>query len=243
VTFVNYTASASIPSSALGFLRNNGFSVSTANYAGALSFSNANPYYLETPHADKDGDKAAVFLDRDGAVTGNAGSYVVPNSPFLVTPSCALRAEWNAYVCPDRYVGLSVRSDAGNVAPLTVVRDDGASLDLVGVPGNPNAAFASVLPGRGYTVQFNGAVPLDPKLYLDKIAAGEWVSITLPYAQAPAKLVRDYWAGNPMGAAASLAELDASTGEKYFYDAGAGLLHLKLMAMDDRDWATVFVQP
>ena len=68
VTFVNYTAAGSIPSSALGFLRNNGFSVSTANFAGALTFVNAQQYYLETPHADKDGDKAAVFLDRDGSV-------------------------------------------------------------------------------------------------------------------------------------------------------------------------------
>ena len=35
-------------------------------------------------------------------------------------------------------------------------------------------------------------------------------------------MVRDYWAGNPMGAVASLAELEASTGDKYFYDTGAG---------------------
>lgn len=240
VTFVNFTAPGSIPSSALGFNRSNGFSVSTANFAGTLHFTNANPYYLETPHADKDGDKAAVFLDRDGTVSGSAGSYVVANSPFLVTPSCTLRPEWNAYVCPNRYVGLSVRSDAG-VAPLTLVRDDAASLALVGVPGNPDAAFASVLPGRTYTLQF-GAVPAtSPKLYLDNVAAGEWVRIALPYPQAPAKLVRDYWVGNPMGAVGSLAELIASTGDKYFYDAGAGQLHIKLMPMPDRDWATVFV--
>ena len=85
-----------------------------------------------------------------------------------------------------------------------VVRDDAASLALVGVPGNPDAAFASVLPGRQYTLQFSaGAVPLSPKLYLDNVAAGEWVRITLPYPQAPAKMVRDYWAGNPMGAVAT----------------------------------------
>lgn len=241
VTFVNYTASGSIPSSALGFHRNNGFSVSTANFAGTLHFTNANPYYLETPHADKDGDKAAVFLDRDGTVTGTAGSYVVPNSPFLVTPSCTLRPEWNAYVCPNRYVGFSVRSDAGDVAPLTLARDDSASLALVGVPGNPDAAFASVLPDREYTVQFGGAAPASPKLYLDNVAAGEWVRITLAYAQAPVTMVRDYWAGNPMGAVGSLGALDASTGDKYFYDAAAGQLHIKLMPMPDRDWATVFV--
>ncbi|MEO7987772.1 MAG: G8 domain-containing protein [Gemmatimonadales bacterium] len=243
VTFVNYVGSASIPWSALGFLRNNGFSVSTANFAGTLHFTNATPYYLETPHADKDGDKAAVFLDRDGSVTGSTGSYVVPNSPFLITPSCAPRTDWNAYVCPNRYVGLSIRSDVENVAPLTVTRDDAASLDLVGVPGNPEAAFASVVPGRQYTIQYAGAVPLNPKLYLDNVAPTDWVRVTLPYPQAAIKVVRDYWAGNPVAAVTSLAELDAATGDKYFYDAGTGLLHLKLAPMQDRDWATLFVQP
>jgi len=243
VKFVNYNGSASIPWSALGFLRNNGFSVSTANYAGALEFTNANRYYLETPHADKDGDKAAVFYDRDGMVSGINGGYVVPDLPFLITPSCTLRPEWNAYVCPNRYVGLSIRSDAENVAPLMLVRDgDAASLDLVGVPGNPDAAFASVIPGRRYTVQYAGAVPQAPKLYLDNVGPGEWVRVTLPYPQAPSRIVRDYWAGNPVVAAADLASLDASAGDRYYYDAGAGLLHLKLMPMEDRDWATQFVE-
>lgn len=242
VTFVNYTGTASIPWSALGFNRNNGFSVSTANFAGSLSFTNANPVYLETPHADKDGDKAAVFLDRDGAVTGNAGSYVVANSPFLTTPSCTLKPEWNAYVCPNRYVGLSIRSDAETVAPLTLVRDGAASLSLVGVPGNPESAFASVLPGSQYTIQYSGAVPLNPKLYLDNVGATDWVRVTLPYPQAPTRLVRDYWNGNPVDAVGSLAALDASTGDKYFYDTGTGLLQIKLAPMADRDWATMFVE-
>ena len=79
MTFVNFTAPGSIPSSAIGFHRTNGFPVSTDNFAGAVSFQNATPFYLETPLADKDGDKAAVFLDRDGAVTGTAGAYVVAN--------------------------------------------------------------------------------------------------------------------------------------------------------------------
>ncbi len=243
VTFVNFMGSGSIPWSALGFLRSNGFSVSTANFAGAVNFTNANPYYLETPHADKDGDKAAVFLDRDGAVTGSAGSYVVANSAFMITGACTWRAEWNAYVCPNRYVGLSIRSDVENVAPLTVVRDDAESLALVGVPGNPDAAFASVLPGRRYTLQYAGTVPLNPRLYLDNVAPAEWVRITFPYPQATFTVVRDYWAGNPVGAVADLAALDASTGDKYFYDTGTGLLHLKLAPMQDRDWATLFVQP
>ena len=243
VTFVNYTATGSIPSSALGFNRNNGFSVSTANFAGDLQFQNANPYYLETPHADKDGDKAAVFLDRDGAVSGSAGAFVVPNSPFLTTPGCTLRAEWNAYVCPNRYVGLQVRSDAETVAPLTLTRDDGAALTLVGVPDNSNMAITSLLPGRGYTLQFAGTVPLRPRIQLNRTLDGEWARVTLPYPQATLKVTRDFNSSQPLQGASSLAELDASTGDRYWYDTGTGLLHLKLVTRAGRTSATVMVEP
>lgn len=243
VTFVNFTAAGSIPSSALGFNRNNGFSVSTGNFAGALEFVNATPFYLETPHADKDGDKAAVFLDRDGAVTGSAGAYVVANAPLLVTGGCTARPEWNAHVCPNRYVGLNVRSDAELVAPLTVTRDDAAAVALVGVPGNPNTAHTSAVPGRGYTVQFSGAVPLRPRISLSRTLEGEWARLTLPYAQATPRVTRDYNTSQPLIAAVDLAELDASAGDRYWYDAGTGLLHLKLVTRAGRTSTTVLVEP
>jgi hypothetical protein len=208
-----------------------------------VAFVGTNQYYLETPHEDKDGDKAAVFLDRDGDVTGTAGAYVVPNHPFLVTPSCALRAEWNAYVCNQRYIGLSLRSDAEVVAPLTITRDDAAALTLVGVPDNPNSAHASVLPGRQYTVQFAGPVPLRPRISLSRTLEGEWVRLTLPYPQAALTVIRDFNGSNPLPSAEDLAELEASSGDRYWYDAGTGMLHLKLMTRADRTSATIQVEP
>ena len=243
VTFANYTAAGSIPSSALGFNRNNGFSVSTGNFAGDVAFINANQYYLETPHDDKDGDKAAVFLDRDGDVTGSAGVFVVPNHPFLVTPACTSRPEWNAYVCPQRYVGLSVRSDDEVVAPLTLTRDDAAALTLVGVPDNPNSAHASLLPGRSYTVQFAGAAPLRPRINLSRTVEGEWARLTLPYPQASLRVIRDFNGSSPLTAAVDLAELEASPGDRYWYDSGTGMLHLKLVTRTGRTSATIQVEP
>ena len=243
VTFANYTAAGSIPSSALGFLRNNGFSVSTGNFAGDVEFLNANRYYLETPHDDKDGDKAAVFFDRDGDVTGTAGVFVVPNHAFLVTPACSLRPEWNAYVCSQRYVGLSVRSDAEVVAPLTVTRDDAAALTLVGVPDNPNSAHASLLPARSYTMQFTGAAPLRPRITLNRTVEGEWARLTLTYPQAALRVIRDFNGSNPLPAAADLAELEASAGDRYWYDGGTGMLHLKLVTRTGRTSATIQVEP
>ena len=61
VTFVNYTAAGSIPSSALGIHPQQRLFGEHHEFRGRVAFINANPYYLETPHDDKDGDKAAVF--------------------------------------------------------------------------------------------------------------------------------------------------------------------------------------
>jgi hypothetical protein len=100
-----------------------------------------------------------------------------------------------------------------------------------------------MVPGRAYTVQYAGALPLRPKLYLNATLAGEWVRITLPYPQAAFRVIRDYNTSQPLPAAASLAELDASAGDRYFYDAGTGLIHLKMVTKSGRDWATAFVEP
>ena len=110
----------------------------------------------------------------------------------------AARPEWNAYVCPQRYVGLSVRSDAEVVAPLTITRDDAAALTLVGVPDNPNSAHASLLPGRSYTVQFAGAAPLRPRISLSRTEEGEWARLTLPYPQAALRVIRDFNSIHPL---------------------------------------------
>jgi uncharacterized Zn-binding protein involved in type VI secretion len=244
VRFINYDAQTTVPASALGYNRSNGFPIDPANFAGDVSFTNANPVYLENPVSDRDGDKAAVFLDRDGKVTGLAGTWVAANVPLLLTAACSPRAEWNAFICHQRFVRLGLGSGTGEtIAPLTMQRDDGATLGLAGVPNNPAAAYLSAIPGRGYTVQWGGAQPANPRLYLAGASAGDWVRVSLPYPAATMTVIRDYNSGRPLPAAASLADLDASTGDRWFYDAATGLLHLKLVVQPDRDWATLFVTP
>ena len=176
-------------------------------------------------------------------MTGSAGAYVVANSPFLTTPSCVLRPEWNAQVCPNRYVGFNIRSDAEVVAPLTVTRDDAAALTLVGVPDHPTSANASLIPGRGYSVQFTGAAPLHPRLQLRGTIENDWIRLTLPYPQAGLRVIRDYSSSHPLAAAADLAELDASTGDRHWYDAGTGMLHLKLLSRAGRTSTTLQIDP
>ena len=243
-TFVNYQPTANNYFSALGYNRQNGFPISTGNFARQLSFVNANQVFLENPMVDKDGDKASVILDADGSLTGTAGQFVAANNPLLVTGACQLRSTWNAYVCAHRFVNLQVRgAQSQTVAPLDLTRDDAAVGSFVGVPGNLHVVSASVVPNRTYTVTFKAGVPTMPQVYANQLAAGEWVRVTLPYPSATFKVYRDYNTSTAIPAAATLADLEAGTGDKYFYDAAAGRLHLKAQAKTGRDWATLFVVP
>jgi hypothetical protein len=86
-------------------------------------------------------------------------------------------------------------------------------------------------------------LPRRPRLLLRGTLEGEWVRLTLPYPQAALRVVRDYRSSQPLPAAADLAELDASTGDRYWYDAGTGLLHLKLLTRSGYTSATVQIEP
>ena len=138
---------------------------------------------------------------------------------------------------------VEVRSaDQQTIAPLDVVRDDGATGTFVGVPGNPWMVSASVTPARTYTVNYQGAVPAKPQLFAKGLAQGEWVRVAVPYPTGLVNVYRDYNTSVAV-LAASLVELDASTGDKYYYDTASAKLFFRLMAKPGRDWATMFVVP
>jgi len=209
-----------------------------------LTFTNSNGVYLENPAADKDGDKAAIILDADGSVSGQAGAYVVANNPLMVTPAGALRSAWNAWVCATPFVQLVIQgANAEVVAPLTLARDDAVATAYVGVPDNPTAVYASLVPARGYAVQYAGAAPDRPRFFVRGSSAGAWLRLSLPYPNPSFNVIRDSDANAPLAAAASLAELDASAGDKYFYDSATATLHLKSVTQTGRTTATLFVVP
>ena len=210
VTFVNFTAAGSIPSSALGFNRNNGFSVSTANFAGALPVPERQSV-LPRDAARRQGRRQGrgVPRPRRGRVgcagRVHRGQHAVPDHAELY----AARPDWNAYVCLDRYVGLQVRSDAETVAPLTHHPRRRGGADAGGrARQSQHARSPRMRPRRGYTIQYAGTVPLRPRISLSRTLEGEWARVTLPYPQAALKVTRDFNSSQPLPAAASLAELD-----------------------------------
>ena len=221
VVFARFQPNVERPASGIGFNRNNAFNVNALNFARDIDFLDANPVYLETPNPEKDGDKNAVILDEDGSLTGTAGSYVAADYSLLVTPACTRRTEWNAWSCPHRYAHLQIQGHDGEaVAPLDVRRDDGVSGSLVGLPDRPQSASLSVIPGREYVLTFRNGIPLRPRLHLRDIREGDEVMVSLPYSGGSFAVTRDYNTKNPLPAAASRAELEASAGELYFFGNG-----------------------
>ncbi|MBT8335687.1 MAG: transmembrane domain-containing protein [Gemmatimonadetes bacterium] len=241
VTFHGFSGAGAIPWSALGYNRRNAFSVHTGNVAEDLEFIDSNVVYLEPPQADKDGDKAAVFLDALGMVAGTAGHWVVANTPLLTTPECDARPAWNASVCPGPYSRLILRASS-DFAPIDVVRDDAAEERFVGIGNNPDRASMSLVANRAYAIQ-TAASAGDMQLNLRDGRPGEWIEVQIDLGAAPSRIVRDYWEGNPMNAAGSLAEVRAGDGSVYWYDAANGRLHLKLVVQPDRDWAHLRLVP
>jgi cell migration-inducing and hyaluronan-binding protein len=244
VRFVNFTPNSRRQASALGFNRSNGFNVSTGNFASAIELIQSNSVFLEDPKADKDGDKNAVILDKDGSITGVGGSYVVANMPLLFSSSCTRRPEWNSYVCPNRFVGLSVSSSSGeSLAPFTAVRDDGAAGTLVGTPGNPKNANMSVIPGRSYKLDFTPGTPAKVQFSARLALAGDRITLTLPYPDVPLLIIRDGSTSTPLTAAASVTEMQAADGAKYFYDKTTGNVSVVLFVRAGRDNTTVLIGP
>src|SRR5581483_7167026 len=166
--------------------------------------------------------------------------------PFLVTSNCTFNAAWNSFVCNEKYGRLSVRNqDAApaNMLPVTITRGDGgAATSLNGTETAPEfstSVYTSILTGKTYTVSYGGSRPQKTRFEPRYRSLGDWVRLTVPVSSAPF-VYRDYNTSTRLTAAASLAELDASAGEKYFYDASAGVVHIKLqVARSDRDWAVV----
>lgn len=245
VQFVNYASSPARPASAYGYNRKNAFAINTQNFTDNATFVNANHVYLENPQADKDGDKAAVFLDADGSVTGSVGAHVTANMPILVDNTCTSRTDWNAFICHGTYGQFTMQSGVSggeNIAPMMITRDDNVTASMSGSGGSLTSINMTLLSGRKYSLQ-PSLVPSKPRLYWRNATAGDNARISFPWTNASVKVWRDYDSGHPISPAASLAELDASTGNVYFYDAARQTMYVKLVVQATRNYSAIFIDP
>jgi hypothetical protein len=98
-----------------------------------------------------------------------------------------------------------------NIAPMVITRDDNVTASMSGSGGSLMSINMSLLAGRKYALQ-PALVPAKPRLYWSNAAPGDFARVSFPWTNASVKVWRDYDSGHPISAAASLAALDASTG-------------------------------
>jgi cell surface hyaluronidase len=258
VTFVNFQPNTLRGASALSYLRFTAFHIDAENSAEGLTFENANRVYfdkrldsngnpveLTAPNDDgMDGYRSAVFVDKDGSVTGSSGRSVVVDNPFLVDGNCAaLNADWQARVCNNQYARFAFRNEDANraeISPVTLTRLEGANPQhkLWGTPNDAaNDNFESrVILGRTIKLEVNGALPNRFKVSMYDRKTGDWLRLSIPWSGGAPSIYRDYWIDNrnKLAAASSLADLQASTGDKFFIEGGT--LHLKLQVKAETNY-------
>ncbi len=231
VTFAGFGGSGLIPWSALGFNRNGGsgnaFALSTLNGAHNLTFVESNALYIETPVRTKDGDKAAVFQDLTGSVTGTAGRWVTANTPFLTTADCTLRGAWNAQICPGPYLRAVVEGSGTTtpIVPVDIVRDGGATERFVGSGTSTSLVIFAAMPARRYDLTL-GQVPTTLTLRLHEARAGEWLLFSVGLPERPVSVLSGSTAVPEVATAALVA---AGSTMAFAWDAGQQRLHVKVL--------------
>ncbi len=165
--------------------------------------------------------------------------------PILLDASCANRSDWNAYICHGTYGQFLFNSGAAtaeNIAPVVITRADNVTGNMSGSGGKLTSIQMSLLSGHTYALQ-PAMMPSKPRLYWRDAASGDNARISFPWSVATFVVWRDYDHSHPLTAAASLAELDASTGDKYYFDAAGGTMYVKLVVQATRSYAAIFIDP
>ncbi|MFC4455570.1 G8 domain-containing protein [Deinococcus sonorensis] len=226
------------PASGLGYNRQNSFALSPLNSASGLHWlDSSNRVWLDTPLMDRDGDKAATFIDRDGSVTGTAGRSVVATSPLL-TPGCVRQDAWNASVCTGAFGQLGVQAVSGETVGTLGVSGVGGTLSLVGQPSD-RRYYATTLPEGGRYTLTLPVTPAHLRLNFGYVRPGQTLRLDLPYTGTPA-VYRDWWvdARNQL-TQVPLSQLETAQGDRYALE--NGVLSVRLVVQAGRDYAELEV--
>jgi cell surface hyaluronidase len=230
-TFANFMPNAQRKAGGLTNLSPNPFWISSRNAVADATFRNANKVWINPLKSRNDGDAFSVFRDSDGSVTGTKGRMVVPPNPVLLTPNCTRMPAWNAYICPNDYVGLQIHTAANaDLTGAVLIRDDGKKRTLGSPEQYPGSLHVNILANRGHHLDLVAAPPKRIE-FVRYEQPGKAVRLSLDYPTAG--FTFKLWGSEPVRKATSFASL--ATGDtSYFYDATAKRLHLRLVSADGK---------
>jgi cell surface hyaluronidase len=244
VTFANFQPNAARDAGALSLEYQNWAIMNAANAVSGLTFVNARAVTFPSAlHGD--GERMSIINDRDGSLTGTAGTAVTVNNPLLVDGSCTQRADWNASVCRSQYAGVNVQAFSSwdaLITPFNIQRDDGQVTPTM--DGYSSRWVALNVPTRrAYTVRYPGRAALGIRIAYDHLTDGEWVRLTLPYTYPKFVMHREGDNFVPINPAGSAAEVDAAMRTTYYFDAQSQLVHVKLVAKPGQPIGAVWLEP
>lgn len=187
--FENFEPNARRGAGALSYLRYSPFFVDPRNWAQGCRFDDCNRVYFDTMRRSSrenagDGYRSAVFVDRDGSVTGHAGMSVAVGNPVVVGAGAEYRKDWNAYVQSANYARLFIddRSTSGPyLGPVSIrTAADRSARKLWGVPDATPRSFQSVvMTDCAYAADLTGR-PHDLRITLRSYKIGDWVDLSIP---------------------------------------------------------------
>lgn len=220
LTFANFTAGGSAIATLPGFDGR----MSALNTATDLRFTNAKALtFVAQPTVDGEGE--AVLQDLDGSLTGHVGGAAMANWPVALDAGCAARTEWGGFSCSTPRVALWVTNGL-NLAPATVVRDDGVRQPLVG--STPNALTLNVPAARTYDFTPTIFTGTHFTLETEGLAPGQWIIGSMPWPREPGA-THGFEPGVTSTIVTSRAALDASTSTAVWFDTSAQRVYIRFV--------------
>ena len=227
-------------SSALAFKKHLSGPVRAENGVADIDFlDDSRPVWIDDVMPWNQGHKNVVFQDPSGSITPEGKRWITAVRPFLTTPACEARPDWNAQVCPGPYVLLNFNAARG-MGDVTAERDDGASEEFEPSGNGRNVAF-TLMPGRRYEFSLDSP-PGELNLYYHGAQANQWVDVVFPYRGDTPEIVNNV-GQRPLQGLGSREALDAAQTSAFWLDRDGRRLHIRIHAGPrPEDWAQAHIK-
>jgi cell migration-inducing and hyaluronan-binding protein len=256
--FYNFTVSAERNSYAIGFLPENSGISSPANIIGYNSFYSKSVKVSiggTVKGTEPDGDLTRNLFDATGSLTGVPGSYIIrPDNPLLMSTSCQTTTTVPPITfCPAArfgllFVNVTARNLSLNIREITATGDPSPGMTLTGViQGEPEVQLPTttqfqpvIVANSQYRLTWNKTpVPSFIDLSTYRLNLMEYTQLELCYPRGTTFNVSSRVWDQTLDRVVSKTDLTMTTdlstflsdgsGKLYHWNAGTGLLTLKLV--------------